>query len=250
MNQKFKDNYTISDDDTNNLPELGQHYYKSRNSLLLFSGLLLAWELIGINLEEATTSGLKVKIQNTEAIPYVILLLVIYFVFRLIVEWMQSNIIRRKLLQSRIDFVVSLIIPFLSISIYIVQKVFGISVFERYQFYILLFLFLLVLSLGLYLTPIFLLKRRINKIVKKHTIQLHKEGMKMLEDSGFSVSERLINFDKIYKKFNDNMMNEEALSGYNLDKLANKRTEYREVVYAHVRFKRIGGFYENQSNVK
>lgn len=119
------------------IPDLSEHFYKSRNSLLLFSGLLIAWELIGISLEEASTSGLKVNIKNVDAIPYVILLLVIYFSYRLIVEWFQSDEGRRSLKQSRIDFYISLAIPVLAILLFFIQKIFGVSVFEKFQFYIL-----------------------------------------------------------------------------------------------------------------
>lgn len=115
------------------IPDLSPHYYKSRNSLLLFSGLLLAWELMNITVNkefEAPSLGATFNIENVDAIPYVIFVLILYFVFRLILEWRQSDKRRRNLPESKIDLYVSLIIPVLAVSVYSIQRWFDISVFE------------------------------------------------------------------------------------------------------------------------
>ncbi len=110
-----------------------EHYYKSRNSLLLFSGILLAWELIGVNVESAETSGIKVSIKEVDAIPYVLFILIVYFLYRVIIEWYQSPYERRLLKQSRIDLGVTLIIPFSSMATYSIQRWLDLSIFNSIQ---------------------------------------------------------------------------------------------------------------------
>lgn len=121
-----------------NIPELSTHYYKSRNSLLLFSGLLLAWEFMDIKVGEVVeivAIGTKVEIGNIKALPIVFLILIGYFAFRLVIEWKQSDTLRRVLAQSRVDFYVSLVIPILAIIIYTIQAILDISIYSDYKLY-------------------------------------------------------------------------------------------------------------------
>jgi hypothetical protein len=113
-----------------NIPPLNEHYYKSRNSLLMFSAILLAWELIGINLESYETSGTKITIEDGEAIPYVLFILIVYFIYRVTIEWLQSDELRRTLKQSKVDFITTMIIPVLSMAIYSIQRWLDFSIFE------------------------------------------------------------------------------------------------------------------------
>ena len=51
-------------------PPLTDAYHKVRKQFGLFSGLLIAWELIGVDLEKF--SPYNVQLKNPEAAPYVL----------------------------------------------------------------------------------------------------------------------------------------------------------------------------------
>ncbi len=59
--------------------ELSRHYYKNRTQLTLYSGLLLAWELIGLTIPSKPFINSNVEIKNPEAFPIVLLILILYF---------------------------------------------------------------------------------------------------------------------------------------------------------------------------
>lgn len=110
---------------------LNPHYYKSRNTLLLFSGLLFAWELIGVNFSEFDASGMKITLDNGEALPFVLFVLITYFVFRIIIEWYNSSIKARIIGKNILDHWITLFIPFIAMVTYSIQRWFDISVFQR-----------------------------------------------------------------------------------------------------------------------
>jgi hypothetical protein len=89
---------------------LTEEYHKSRRQLVLWSGILFAWELIGINLEDVTgeIGGVAKSIKSPQAIPWMLLVLVAYFFYRLIIEWLQCESQRRHRMVSRVDFMISL----------------------------------------------------------------------------------------------------------------------------------------------
>jgi hypothetical protein len=71
--------------------------------------VLFIWELIGLDLDKAKEAGgnagtIITAIKSPQAVPWVLLILVGYFLFRFTVEWYQSNASRRKMTVARIDF--------------------------------------------------------------------------------------------------------------------------------------------------
>jgi len=113
------------------IPPFTEQYHKSRNALLIVSGILLAWELVGIKIEGAESSGVRITIQETDAIPYLLFILIIFFSFRVIVEWHQSDKERRLLKQSKIDLYVTMIIPIFAGIVHTIQKWVDVSVFKK-----------------------------------------------------------------------------------------------------------------------
>ena len=88
-------------------PHFGSEDDKARKAYGLTSGLLLAWELIGIELPETPLENVKVTLKSPQAVPYVLIALVLYFAFRITIEWYQSEPARRRLWASRVDFAVA-----------------------------------------------------------------------------------------------------------------------------------------------
>ena len=103
-------------------PALSDHYHKARKLYGLTSGLLLLWELVGIELQPNPVEYLKVKLLSPEAVPAILFLLVFYFAFRFIIEWSQCDGYRRQFLASRVDFYAAHGFGFVSVSIYAFQQ--------------------------------------------------------------------------------------------------------------------------------
>jgi len=93
---------------------------------MLWAGILFIWELVGIDLEKAKEAGgnagaIITAIKSPQAVPWALLILVGYFLFRFTVEWYQSNYSRRSMTAARIDFYSSWLISLLAFALYIGQ---------------------------------------------------------------------------------------------------------------------------------
>lgn len=117
------------------LPSMPDAYHKARRQLSLFSAILIFWEYVGIRIgakvAEPTTgslllSDMKIRLENPEVIPFVIAAIVIYFAFRLIIEWNLSSPRCRAHPACKIDLTVSYIIAAAALSLFILQKKFTI----------------------------------------------------------------------------------------------------------------------------
>lgn len=105
---------------------LTSEYHKARRQLLLWSGVLFAWELIGIDLTKVVDDGSNIgtiikSITTPQAIPWVILILIAYFGFRMSIEWYHCDPDRRHMLVSKVDVRVSTGIAVLSYALYFYQ---------------------------------------------------------------------------------------------------------------------------------
>ena len=97
---------------------LGEAYNHARKAYGLTSALLIAWELIGVELEASPIESVKLTLKSPQAAPYVLIVLIIYFGFRMTIEWYQNDIRRRRLPASRIDFAVAHAIAIVSLALY------------------------------------------------------------------------------------------------------------------------------------
>ncbi len=93
--------------------------------------LLLAWELVGIELQDAPIESIKITLKSPQAVPYVLIALVFYFAFRLTVEWHQSALERRRMRASLVDFYVAHLIGVLAIGLYATQRLLEIQIADR-----------------------------------------------------------------------------------------------------------------------
>src|SRR5688572_28866186 len=109
---------------------LTEQYYKARKNLALFSGLLFAWEFIGIDVTPRPIESLDVQIKTPEAFPYILLILVLYFTLRVVIEWHQSSELRRSMWVSRVDYALSLSIPIIAIVTFVTQRLLEIQIAE------------------------------------------------------------------------------------------------------------------------
>jgi len=125
-------------------------YHKARKSYGLFSALLVAWELIGIELTETPFESFKVKIKTPEVAPYVLVILVIYFAYRFTIEWLLINEENRKIRVALIDFYISHIIGLIAILIFIIQTAINIQIVKIIiEYFDLIAMFMLSFTLSL-----------------------------------------------------------------------------------------------------
>lgn len=94
------------------VPHVTDAYHKARRNLIIVSGILLAWEYVGVRVDKTTAEipGTKtpVYLENPDVLPYVIFLLVLYFLVRLSVEWFQCDSARREQWPCQLDIFVAL----------------------------------------------------------------------------------------------------------------------------------------------
>jgi len=108
--------------------KLSTEYHKARKEVLLWAGILFVWELIGIDLEKAKEAGGNAgaiinAIKSPQAVPWVLLVLVGYFLFKLWIEWNQCAEGRRRSLHSRIDFGSAWVVAFVAGVLYAYQAI-------------------------------------------------------------------------------------------------------------------------------
>lgn len=112
-------------------PHLSEQYYKTRKSLVLFSGLLFAYELIGIDIRSQPLENLAVEVRSPQATPWALLILVLYFMLRYVIEWYQSSYLRRNMRVAKIDFTSTLIISGLALATFGIQRILDIQIADK-----------------------------------------------------------------------------------------------------------------------
>lgn len=113
----------VSEKSAFNHNELSKHYYSSRKQLALYSGIFLAWELIGLNIPNKPLTNSNIEIKSPEAFPFVLLVMISYFIYRTLIGWYLSNPQIRKQKISRFDLNTSFSIAFIAVLIYVYQTI-------------------------------------------------------------------------------------------------------------------------------
>ncbi len=95
---------------------------------MLWAGILLIWELVGVDLTKAEATGGNVgaiitAIKSPQAVPWVLVILVAYFLFKCTVEWYQCSAARRKLRAAKIDFVSAWAVSLSAFALYFGQTI-------------------------------------------------------------------------------------------------------------------------------
>jgi hypothetical protein len=106
--------------------ELSSEYHKAHKQLMLWSTILLIWELIGVDLSKAKDAGgnigpIVTDLKSPQAVPWALTGLVIYFLFKCSVEWAQCHVERRKLRFARVDFISAWIVALAALGLYVGQ---------------------------------------------------------------------------------------------------------------------------------
>ena len=104
------------------IPHLTDAWQKARKNYTLIAGVLIAWELVGLELTRDPIDNINVSLQAPQAAPFVFLALLAYFAFRASVEWFQCDLRRRQMLASRLDWFGGHALAILAGAIYVTQR--------------------------------------------------------------------------------------------------------------------------------
>src|SRR5260221_11931059 len=87
---------------------LSTAYHKARKQLMLWAAILFIWELVGIDLDKAKEAGGNAgaiigAIKSPRAVPWALFILVVYFSFKLRIEWRQCIETRKSVREAKQD---------------------------------------------------------------------------------------------------------------------------------------------------
>lgn len=108
--------------------QLGEQYHKARSKLALFSGLLLGWEIIGVELAGRPLTSIQITLKSPQAAPYIFIALIAYFTFRLTVEWLLCAPGQRRAVPARADYYGAHGIAIAALLLYLLQRLLGVQI--------------------------------------------------------------------------------------------------------------------------
>lgn len=114
---------------SNRDPEaLSTEYHKAHKQAMLWAGILLIWELVGVDLSKAEAAGgtagaIITAIKSPQAIPWVLVTLTVYFLFKFNIEWYQCSLARRNMRVAKVDFASAWIVSLSAFILYLGQTI-------------------------------------------------------------------------------------------------------------------------------
>jgi len=106
-------------------PPLSAPYHRAHKQLILWSAILLFWELAGVETEKLSEVSGNPQIiksfKSPQAIPWALLLIMTYFVFKLRLEWGQCSVGRRQIREAKADYHSALILAVIAFVVYLIQ---------------------------------------------------------------------------------------------------------------------------------
>ena len=89
---------------------------------------MFIWELVGVDLNKAIATGGNIgaivnSIRSPQAVPWVLLILVGYFAFKLRVEWRQSSAARREIREAKHDYYSAWTVAMVAVILYVGQAI-------------------------------------------------------------------------------------------------------------------------------
>ena len=103
--------------------DLSVQSYQSRPQLMLYSGLFFVYEFIGVKVPPKPLPNIEIEFLSTQAVPIVLLLLVIYFLYRTLLGWQISNKEFKEMKVSSWDFNPSIGVAAISILLFVYQSI-------------------------------------------------------------------------------------------------------------------------------
>lgn len=108
---------------------LSDSFIKSRRSYIFFSFLLLAWEFIGLRINNLTNESTSLDLQNPEAVPFFLLFAVFYFSYKFCFEWILISHDLKDIDLLKRDFAYVHLFSLISVAVYLYQAFSGDQIF-------------------------------------------------------------------------------------------------------------------------
>lgn len=104
-------------------PPLFDQYHNARNRYAFFSALLLAWNFLGVQIDiKSLFANVSISFPTPEKVPILLTGLVLYYAYRICIEWNQCDGTRRSYTSSQVDFAITHLIGFAALSTYALQQ--------------------------------------------------------------------------------------------------------------------------------
>lgn len=109
------------------IPLLTHAYAGERKRLVIYSGLLFAVEMAGLQLghNQSTLFGSFIAFTSPDAVPLVLVALIVWSLFRVMVEWFSCDYRRRQTPFAKLDFYSALLLSTLAVSMFSFQRLTG-----------------------------------------------------------------------------------------------------------------------------
>ena len=111
---------------------LTEAFRKARKQYTLFSGLLIAWELVGLRLpaDGKLSTTIEVELLSPNAAPFVLIALILYFAFRMELEWRYCSPEEHHQKIARLDYWSTHGIALAAVGLFGVQRLLEVQVAE------------------------------------------------------------------------------------------------------------------------
>jgi len=115
---------------------LSENYHKARRQYALFSGLLIAWEFVGLRLHHDSLRSKGIDILSPQAVPFALIALILYFFYRIVMEWLRNDESTRERALSMTDFAVSHFLALGAIGVFIYQRMAAIQIADNIRLWV------------------------------------------------------------------------------------------------------------------
>ncbi len=127
-------------------PPLTDEYHRARRNLNFASALLFGWELVGLQLGKLVKTpeivwgepmveidlfGVPIIVKSPDAAPGVLIALVLFFAFRLRMEWGQCSTARRRQSEAQWDIAASYTLAVIAVALYLTQLAIDAQVWQH-----------------------------------------------------------------------------------------------------------------------
>jgi len=115
---------------------LSAEYHKAHKQLMLWGSILLIWELVGVDLQKAKDAGGNVgaivqSLKSPQAVPFVLISLISYFLFKSTIEWRQCSQARRAVGYARADYFGGIALAVIGYGVYIIQSAIRVQLADK-----------------------------------------------------------------------------------------------------------------------
>lgn len=107
--------------DIREIPIIHEAYNSARKSLVFTSALLLGWIFLGAKVEKFEFFGVVIDIASEDSLPTVLIIFILFFTIRIVFEFYQIDVVRKRKRATKWDFVTTLSIALFTLIIFVID---------------------------------------------------------------------------------------------------------------------------------